>query len=90
MRAVYESLPGDGYYLQIPKMFHLNLTDAPYWSPILPQVGMTGPIDAQRTFSIINAYSVAFFDRHLKSQPSSLLNGPSRQYPEVIFETRQR
>lgn len=88
MRAVYESLPGDGYYLQIPNMFHLNLTDVPYWSPILPWIGMLGPIDGQRTLRIVNAYSVAFFDQHLKGQSSPLLDGPSKQYPEVNFEKR--
>lgn len=89
MRAVYASLPGDGYYLQIPNMFHLNLTDFPYWSPITSQIGLTGPIDAQRTFDIINAYSVAFFDKHLMNESSPLLNGPSKHYPEVNFETRR-
>ena len=33
MRAVYAHLPSDGYYLQIPTMFHVNFTDAPAWSP---------------------------------------------------------
>lgn len=89
MRAVYESLPGDGYFLQMPGVFHLNFTDTPYWSPIFPIIGMTGPVDAGRTFNIITAYSVAFFDQHLRGQPSPLLDGSSKQYPEVIFETRQ-
>jgi predicted dienelactone hydrolase len=89
MRAVYESLLGDGYYLQIPTMFHINFTDAPYWSPIMSQMGLTGPIDGQRGFDIVNAYSLAFFDRYLEGQPSPLLNGPSEQYPEVVFETRR-
>lgn len=34
------------------------------------------------------AYSVAFFDKYLKGQPSPLLDGPSKQYPEVVFESR--
>lgn len=87
-RTVYESLSDDGYYLQIPGMFHINFTDIPYWSPILTQLGMTGPINAQRGFDIVNSYSLAFFDKELKGQPSSLLNGQSTQYPEVHFEYR--
>ncbi len=90
MRLVYESLPGDGYFLQIPGMFHLNLTDFPYWSPIMSQIGMTGLVRAQRIFDIVNAYSVAFFDKHLRGQPSPLLDGSSQPYPEVIFESRKR
>ena len=29
MRAVYGSLPGPGYFVQVPGTFHLNFTDAP-------------------------------------------------------------
>lgn len=90
MRTVYESLPEDGYYLQIPNMFHLNLTDFPYWSPLLSQIGLTGPVSQQRIFDIVNAYSVAFFEQHLRDQPASLLTGPSIQYPEVSFESRRQ
>jgi len=89
MRAVYERLPGDGYYLQIPNMFHLNFTDLAYWFPITSRIGLTGPIDGQRGFDILNAYSLAFFDRYLKDQSSPLLNGASQQYPEVNLETRR-
>ncbi len=86
MQALFASLPGDGYYLQIPKIFHLNFTDAPYWSPVLSQFGLTGPIDRQRGFDILNAYSLAFFDRYLLGRPSPLLEGPAAQYPEVQIE----
>ncbi|MCA9882934.1 MAG: carboxylic ester hydrolase [Anaerolineae bacterium] len=89
MRAIYESLPGDGYYLQIPGIFHLNFTDAPYWSPFLSQIGMTAAMDRQRAFDIINTYTVAFFDNQLKGQPSPLLEGDTTTYPEVIFEHQQ-
>src|SRR5215216_1448401 len=89
MRAVFESLPGDGYFVQVPGMFHLNLTDIPLLSPLAPRLGLSGPIGAQRAHSIINAYSLAFFDRHLKSQPATRFDGPTKQYPEVHFETRR-
>jgi predicted dienelactone hydrolase len=87
MRAVYEKLPGDGYLVLVPGMFHLNLLDTPYYSPLTSLLGMTGPINAQRAFNIINAYSLAFFDQHLKGKPEKLLAGPTEQYPEVDFET---
>ena len=87
MRAVYNYLPGDGYYVSIPMMFHVNFTDLPRWSPITSQIGLTGPIDSQQGFDIVNAYSVAFFDKVLKGQPSMLLTELSKVYPEVQFET---
>ena len=89
MRATFETLQGDGYFVQIPSMFHVNLTDVPSWSPLLSRLGVTGPIDGQRAHRIINAYSVAFFDRHLKGRPAPLLDGSAEDYPDVIFETRR-
>jgi hypothetical protein len=89
MRAVYERLPGDGYYVQVPGMFHLDMTDAPLLSSLVSRSGLSGPIGGDRAHRIINAYSLAFFDRHLKGRPAALLDGPADQYPEVRFETRR-
>jgi dienelactone hydrolase len=89
MRAVFESLSGDGYLVLVPGMFHLNMNDTPYYSPLTSLLGLTGPIDPKRAHTIIKAYSLAFFDRHLKGRPAALLDGPAEQYPEVLFETRR-
>lgn len=89
MRAVYNSLPAEGYFVQIPKTFHSNFCDIPSWSPLFRVLGLSGPFDVQRAHEIINSYSVAFFDRHLQGSAPPLLNGPSEDFPEVIFESRQ-
>ena len=89
MRAVYEALPGDGYLVPVPGMFHLNLTDFPLLTPLAPRLGLTGPIDAGRAHRIVNAYSLAFFDRHLKGLPEPLLDGPGADDLEVRFESRR-
>ena len=91
MRALFESLPGDGYFVQVPRMFHLNLTDVPLliYAPFGRKLGLFGPIDAHRVHRIVNAYTIAFFDRHLKGLPATLLDGPAAQYPDVRFETRR-
>ena len=89
MRAVFENLRGAGYFVQVPGMFHVNLTDIPYWSPLLRWLRVIGPIDAQRAHHIINAYSLAFFNRHLLEKMEALLDGPAGQYPDVIFSARQ-
>jgi len=39
-----------------------------------------------RTHAVMRAYIKAFFDQHLLGKTSSLLNGPSPDYPEVTFE----
>ncbi len=90
MRAVYERLPGDGYYVQVTGMFHLDMTDAPFLSSLVPWPGLTGPIGAERAHGIINAYSLAFFDRELRGRPARLLDGPPPRFPEVTFESRRR
>jgi hypothetical protein len=70
-------------------MFHIDLTDITYVSPLFPSIGFSGPLGVQRAHDIVNAYTLAFFDRHLKGQPAALLDGPAAHYPEVIFETHR-
>jgi hypothetical protein len=38
--------------------------------------------------TIQNVYSLAFFDKHLKGLAVPLLDGPSPDYPEVVFRSR--
>lgn len=88
-RALYERLPGDGYLVRVPGIFHNNFSDAALYSPLMPRLGITGPIDGDRASRIIDSYAVAFFDRHLKGLPVALLDGPSSQYPEVSLRSRR-
>jgi hypothetical protein len=89
MRATFERRSGAGYYVQVPGMFHINLTDIPLLSPLAARLGLSGPIGVQRAHRIVNAYSLAYFDRHLKGRPAALLDGPAAQYPDVRFESRR-
>ena len=89
MQAVFGSLRGAGYFVQVPGMFHINFTDIPYWSPVLRWLRVIGPIDSHRAHDIINAYSLAFFNRHLLDKTQALLDGPASQYPEVILTTKK-
>jgi predicted dienelactone hydrolase len=88
MRAVYEGLSGAGYFVRVPGMFHSNFTDVATWTPIAEELGLAGPIDPQHAHDIVNAYSLAFFDRHVRGRRSELLDGPAKQYPDAVFETR--
>ena len=89
MRAAFARSQGAGYFVQVPGMFHVNLTDIPYWSPLLPWLGITGPINAERAHHIINAYSLAFFNQHLLGRTEALMDAPASQYHEVIFNARK-
>jgi hypothetical protein len=88
MRAVFDRLPGDGYYVEVIGMFHIEMTDVPLFSPVV-ELAVGGPVGARRVHEIINAYSLAFFDRHLRGRPAPLLDGPSPRYPEVRLDSRR-
>ena len=85
IQAALGRLQGTGYLVEIHGLYHFNATDLPLWTPLTSAIGFTGPIDASRAHRIINAYTLAFFDRHLRGQAAPLLDGPSPDYPEVAF-----
>jgi pimeloyl-ACP methyl ester carboxylesterase len=85
MRMAFEHLPSDGYLVLVPGMFHPDFSDGRLLSPLLPRRGITGPIDGVRARAILNAYSLAFFDRHLRDGRTTLLDGPSSRFPEARF-----
>ena len=65
---------------------HYDFSDLPALTPLAPQLGLKGPIQGARVQTIVNAYSLAFFDQLLKGQATTLLDGPSAAYPEVRFD----
>ena len=77
MRAVYEGLSSAGYFVRVPGMFHGNFTDIAIWTPMASLLGAAGPISPQRAHDIVNAYTLAFFDRHVYGRPAKLLEGPA-------------
>jgi len=89
MRATFARCTGGGYYVEVPGLFHVNFTDLPYWLPASTPLGLSGPVDGRRGFAIINAYSLAFFDRHLKGASAPLLDGLSADYPEATIRVRR-
>ncbi len=90
MQAVFsEHKSPDAYYLNMPGMFHVNFTDVPYWSPFAEELGLTGAVNGPRMLSVINAYTLAFFDEYMKARPESLLNPLARQYPGVELTVRK-
>jgi len=88
--ALFARSAGDAYYLEVDAMFHVNWTDAPVLSPLVRWTGLAGPIDPYRGFALVNAYTVAFFDRYLKGAQQTLLQAPSLDWPEVRLRSRAR
>jgi len=65
---------------------HYDFSDLPALSPLSPYLGLKGPLNGSRVLEIINEYSLAFFNQTLKNIPSSLLDSPNPDYPEVRFD----
>ena len=89
MRVVYAESRNASYFVTVPGMFHQDFSDGPLLSPLLKPIGLSGPIDPDRARKIVAAYTLAFFDRHVRGLTAPLLDGPSAEYPEVQLETRQ-
>jgi hypothetical protein len=64
---------------------HYDFTDLPLLSPIAPQLGIKGPLNGERVFTIVKTYLLAFFDLTLKGINYELLLGPSQDFPEIHF-----
>lgn len=88
-RATFEGLRAPGYLIQIPLISHVDFTDAPLWSPAVRWIGMSGPRDGAYAHSVISAYSVAFFQRHLGGTCAPLLDQTSPAYPDVSLEVHR-
>lgn len=89
MRSVFDELPDDGYIVLVPGMFHIDFSDGRLLSPLIAARRLCGPIDGARARSIVDAYAMAFFDRHLRGRPAPLLDGPTARFAEVQFASRR-
>ncbi|MEW6648784.1 MAG: hypothetical protein AB1453_01205 [Chloroflexota bacterium] len=87
-REVYEMVAAPAYLVTIQGSQHYDFTDLSLVSPLNAAFGFSGGISGRQMVSILNQYSLAFFNRHLKDLPAPLLNGISADYPEVTIESR--
>lgn len=71
------------YDVRIARTEHGNFSDLPLFFP-----RDTATLEPARAHAIITAYTLAFFDRHLRGIASPLLDAPSDAFPEVTFARR--
>ncbi|HLL74456.1 MAG TPA: hypothetical protein VK421_04265, partial [Pyrinomonadaceae bacterium] len=86
---VYDRVRNQAYEIMVRGSGHLNFTDFYLVSPLLQWAGAVGPADGPRVQQLLNAYTLAFFDKHLEGEPAPLLDGPPPDYPEVRFRSRR-
>jgi dienelactone hydrolase len=86
---VYESAQ-TGYRFHLEGARHNTYaTDLVVFAAVLPDqlpLELVGEIEGGRAVDIISTYIFAFFHRHLKGVEDSFLDGPSSEYPEVVFQ----
>ena len=78
----------DVFELTIAGSKHYDFSSLPLLSPLAVNLGLKGPIDGDLVLEIINAETVAFFDRYLVGDETVDLEELSGQYPEVLFGIR--
>ncbi|MEM7712965.1 MAG: serine hydrolase [Cyanobacteria bacterium P01_A01_bin.68] len=89
-----ENMQNDGYQLTIDDTNHQSFSDIPIFLNQLKDAGFDlgdlenfiAPIEPERATTIINDYTVAFFDKYLNNEDSPLLETDNSTYPEVTFE----
>jgi pimeloyl-ACP methyl ester carboxylesterase len=81
--------PDQASWIRLQHSGHFTFTDAPLMFPVAvgPLRQMMGSIDGARAQQVLNTYTRAFFDAHLKGIASPLLRGPAPEYPEMQWIT---
>jgi len=85
--VIYEQTEATAYSVTIQGANHFNFMDIYLWMPLLNSRYL-GSINPQRAVEIVNRYTLAFFEKHLRNQDDFLLDGSSPDYPEVLFNSR--
>ena len=75
---------GSSYHVTVRNTRHLNFVDAPLFSPIGKYLVEIGDINRKRSVTLVNQLTFEFFNKYLRGQPSSILDG-SETIPEFIF-----
>ncbi|MEJ2749165.1 MAG: hypothetical protein P8183_14855 [Anaerolineae bacterium] len=84
-RVIYEAGLADSYLLTVAGAAHYDFTDLPLFSPLTPQLGLSSNIPSRYMATLLNDYTLAFFNRYLRGKNSRLLVGDTAVYPEVTF-----
>jgi dienelactone hydrolase len=84
---VWPKLKGFKREIELNGTTHLTFTDGPVMSDLLgiKAEDLFGTISGKRFGEIQHAYLTAFFNRALRRRKEKLLDGPSKQFPEVTF-----
>ena len=80
---IFKQADSDAYQMKIRGARHSDFVYFPFDRGSLLSAGDKPAINGERMILILNEYSLAFFNKHLKGMTSTLLDGPSADFPEV-------
>jgi hypothetical protein len=83
--TIYQRAENTCYGLFVNGTRHYNFADVVLWSSLLKSFGLLGSIDGQHMIDIMRDYVPAFFNQELRGVDSALFDGPSADYPEVLY-----
>ena len=85
--AIYENSSSDFYSVRVNHSAHFNFSDVSLILPIFKNTPLLGSINGQEMEKIMNAYTLAFFQKYLQGKPAPLLEGPppAGEFPDVLF-----
>jgi dienelactone hydrolase len=87
LRGLLEHSRGPRLALTIAGFVHFSFSDLPVSAP----AGIGAPrTPSARDIALQRAYVRAFLDRYVRGRRSTLLEGPSRRWPQVRFTYRRR
>jgi predicted dienelactone hydrolase len=89
---IYEGSHADFYHVRVLRSTHLNFTDLTLALPgfkwiSLQGTSLLGQVKAKEMEQIMNAYTLAFFEKYLQKKPQPFLDGPppAGEFPDVVF-----
>jgi ketosteroid isomerase-like protein/pimeloyl-ACP methyl ester carboxylesterase len=82
----FQRAEGSAYLVLISGFTHQTFTDLPLFENDWEETDSA--VDGERALTIQRAYMRAFFDKHLRGRKSTLLDGPSSAFPEVLLSVR--
>jgi len=82
---LFKRAESNAYQMKIRGARHTNFGDPTLYGRIVQSANDEPAIEGERMIYIQNVYSLAFFDKHLKDLTSTLLDGQSTDFPEVVF-----
>lgn len=87
-QQLYLAMRAPAYRLTLLQAKHYDFSDIPLITPLAPLIGLKGPIPAARSLTLINQFSVAFFEQYLKGISSPVLKDASG-IVEIRLEFRE-